>query len=469
MGYKFIAALLFLFIIASGTSSGQFVEKWGHSYDTSGFDEGRSIVFANGSIFVAGISLGTSEEYRIVKYSESGRFLWEKKIDAGMWDRRWRNIAITALNDSVVIACTDRTFYIARYDLDGNLMWGEKWGKENSVTDISAYGGSIYVLGVSEEPGEENLRVLKYNLSGGMQWNITLDGTGTGIYACNNSVLVSGSVGGKSMLLDIDRNGNVLWNRSYGDGLVEDVAAGSSIYLLRSTSGNISVIKCDINGNEIWTRYYDDDIIGHSIAENKGNAFVAGSLYNESSRDYDFMVLEYNKDGQLIGEGGYNGGLEDEAWDMALDGDNTALTGYSVITKIVGQSSVKRDRDYFTVEYEMENFPPVANFSWSPDDAEVGEDVNFTDMSYDTDGSIVSYSWNFGDGATSTDQNPTHEYKKGGFYKVNLTVFDNDGKSSPVEKTIEIKEKERTPGFGFAVLAVAFCLIFAKRKIRLNF
>ncbi|HHH78368.1 MAG TPA: PKD domain-containing protein, partial [Thermoplasmatales archaeon] len=350
------------------------------------------------------------------------------------------------------------------------LIWGEKWGKENSVTGISAHGDSIYVLGVSEEPGKENLRVLKYNLSGGMQWNITLDGTGKGIFACNNSVLVSGGIGGESMLLDIDRNGNVLWNRSYGEGLIEDVAAGNSIYLLRSTSVNISVIKCDVNGNEIWARYYDDDIVGHSIAENKGNAFVAGSLYNDSSRDYDFMVLAYNKDGQLIGHAEYNGKYEDEAWDIALDGDNTAITGYSVIKKIVdGTTAMIVGRDYFTIEYEIKNSPPVANFSWSPDDAEVGKGVNFTDRSYDMDGSIVSYSWNFGDGTTSTEQNPTHEYKKDGFYRVNLTVTDNDGRSASVEKTIEIKEKERTPGFEFAALAAALCLIFAGRKIRLNF
>ena len=472
MGSKFIVTFLLLFVLASGMSSGQFIEKWGHSYDSSGFDEGRSITFVNGSFFIAGISLDSSDTYRIVKYNENGRFLWDKEIKANMWNRNYRNVAISSFNNSIILACTDRTFYIARYDLDGNTMWAEKWGKENSVTDIAVDKGNIYVVGISEERGKENFRVLKYNITGDMQWNITLEGKGMGIYALSNSVLVSGSRGNKSMLLDIDGNGNVLWNRSYGDGTIEDVAADDAIYLLRSPSpgSNISVIKCDANGNAVWQKYYSKKSIGHSIIlDGNGNAFVAGSLYNESSRDYDFMLLEYNRDGQLIGHTEYNGKREDGAWDVALDGNNVAMTGYSVKTKIVGISSVIMDRDYYTIEYEKENLPPVANFSWSPEEPDTKNDVTFTDASYDMDGNISSWNWKFGDGSTSDLQNPSHKYKNGGTYTVNLTVFDNDGKSASMEKMIEVKEEKQTPGFGLAVLAAAFCLIFAGRKIRLNF
>jgi PKD repeat protein len=49
--------------------------------------------------------------------------------------------------------------------------------------------------------------------------------------------------------------------------------------------------------------------------------------------------------------------------------------------------------------------------------------------SNDPDGSIASYQWSFGDGATSTSANPSHSYAAAGSYTVQLTVTDNDGAS----------------------------------------
>ena len=67
--------------------------------------------------------------------------------------------------------------------------------------------------------------------------------------------------------------------------------------------------------------------------------------------------------------------------------------------------------------------PPVANFSSSVS----GLTVAFTDSSTDSDGSIASRSWNFGDGTTSTATNPSKTYAAAGTYTVTLTVTDNGG------------------------------------------
>lgn len=71
------------------------------------------------------------------------------------------------------------------------------------------------------------------------------------------------------------------------------------------------------------------------------------------------------------------------------------------------------------------NTPPVANFSAS------GLTVQFTDSSTDSDGTIASRSWNFGDGTTSTATNPSKTYAAGGTYNVTLTVTDNAGAPTP--------------------------------------
>ena len=69
------------------------------------------------------------------------------------------------------------------------------------------------------------------------------------------------------------------------------------------------------------------------------------------------------------------------------------------------------------------NTPPTANFSFTTS----GLTANFTDGSTDPDGTIVSRSWNFGDGGTSTATSPSHTYASAGTYSVALTVTDDDG------------------------------------------
>lgn len=75
------------------------------------------------------------------------------------------------------------------------------------------------------------------------------------------------------------------------------------------------------------------------------------------------------------------------------------------------------------------NAPPTADFSIAGT-LEAGRTITFTDTSGDTDGTIASWSWTFGDGATSSLQNPTHVYSAGGAFNVALTVTDNGGKTA---------------------------------------
>ncbi len=69
------------------------------------------------------------------------------------------------------------------------------------------------------------------------------------------------------------------------------------------------------------------------------------------------------------------------------------------------------------------NVAPTASFTSSCS----GLTCTFTDTSTDSDGTIVSRSWSFGDGGTSNDLNPSHTYELAGDYNVRLTVTDNGG------------------------------------------
>ncbi|MCG8456095.1 MAG: Ig-like domain-containing protein, partial [Holophagales bacterium] len=56
--------------------------------------------------------------------------------------------------------------------------------------------------------------------------------------------------------------------------------------------------------------------------------------------------------------------------------------------------------------------------------------VPFDDHSFDADGTIVGWSWDFGDGSTSTERHPVHTYAAPGTYEVSLTVTDDHGQST---------------------------------------
>ena len=67
---------------------------------------------------------------------------------------------------------------------------------------------------------------------------------------------------------------------------------------------------------------------------------------------------------------------------------------------------------------------PVADFTGTPTSGYSPLTVQFNDTST---GSPTSWSWNFGDGSTSTLQNPSHEYTSPGTYTVSLTVTNGAG------------------------------------------
>jgi PKD repeat protein len=70
---------------------------------------------------------------------------------------------------------------------------------------------------------------------------------------------------------------------------------------------------------------------------------------------------------------------------------------------------------------------PVASFTASPNTGTAPLTVQFTDTST---GSITSWAWNFGDGTTSTTQNPSHIYSQTGTYNATLTVSNASGSNT---------------------------------------
>lgn len=87
------------------------------------------------------------------------------------------------------------------------------------------------------------------------------------------------------------------------------------------------------------------------------------------------------------------------------------------------------------------NLPPEPSLRASSTYIDVGEAVIFSaNESFDKDGKVDTYYWDFDDGTNSTDQFVSHEYEKGGNYTVILIITDNDGKKAVQTLTIHVNE-----------------------------
>jgi PKD repeat protein len=99
-----------------------------------------------------------------------------------------------------------------------------------------------------------------------------------------------------------------------------------------------------------------------------------------------------------------------------------------------------------TIEVLPVNRPPVAAFSYSPATVAVNGTVNFSNQSTDADGTVESFAWDFGNGQTSSEPNPSTAYTSAGFYSVSLTVTDNRGDADT--KTTSIFVRSAIVAFG---------------------
>jgi len=89
--------------------------------------------------------------------------------------------------------------------------------------------------------------------------------------------------------------------------------------------------------------------------------------------------------------------------------------------------------------------PITVGFSYSPANPVVGQDVQFSNAST---GSITSYSWNFGDGSSSTLKDPVHKYSSAGNFSVTLTATNAKGSKSK-SQTITINQS-LSPSFSYS-------------------
>ncbi len=140
-------------------------------------------------------------------------------------------------------------------------------------------------------------------------------------------------------------------------------------------------------------------------------------------------------------------------WDFA---DGTFATGaapshaydaagvYNVILTVTDDGGASNTDDT-QASIDLGAQPPVADAN-GPYTGEIDTAVALDGSgSFDPDGSIVSWDWDFGDGFTGTGEMTSHAYSEGGGYVVTLTVMDDSGVSAMDDTMVTIATGNQPP------------------------
>jgi len=219
-----------------------------------------------------------------------------------------------------------------------------------------------------------------------------------------------------------DSDGSIVsYEWDFGDGNTGTGVSPTHTYALEGTY----TVTLTVTDNDAAT---DTKTTTASIADADPIADFSGSpTYGPSPLTVTFTDASTSYDGITTWEWDFdNNGVIDSTvqnptYVYEVDGVySVKLTVHEADGDIDSETRV----DYITVT--AANIPPVAD-AGSDQNAAFGATVTFNGSgSYDTDGSIVSYDWDFGDGSTGTGEITTHAYSTEGTYTVTLTVTDND-------------------------------------------
>ncbi len=226
-----------------------------------------------------------------------------------------------------------------------------------------------------------------------------------------------------------------------------------------------SITSPDALANHV---YLDDGVytVTLTVLDNDGSTATATSSKTVSNRSPVASFTE-DKTTVLTGETisfdassseDSDGSVISQLWDF---GDETTAFGvkvnhfyeddgvYTVVLKVIDDDGAIAS---ISAVITVSNRPPVAFFTENATKVEKGELIHFdASESYDLDGNIVSYFWDFGDGTNATEVTVDHAYLEDGNYLVTLTVTDNDGASSSISDR-KIVEKAI---FGWPIALIA--------------
>jgi PKD repeat protein len=151
----------------------------------------------------------------------------------------------------------------------------------------------------------------------------------------------------------------------------------------------------------------------------------------------------------------FSGGGHNDTIPMVYDSTlNLWVGSYSPLTEPGGlwslsvagaDSASPTNSGKATKTVQLQDRIPTASFTFTSGPILTSSSVSFDgSASFDPDGTIVGYAWDFGDGSTGSGATPSHSYSIAGVYSVKLNVTDNTGSTAVSTQTVTITDRPPT-------------------------
>ena len=368
---------------------------------------------------------------------------------------------------------------LSKFNSSGTLVYstylgGESYDEGNGIAVDNE--GNIYITGYSQA-GNFPITSNAFQTSRGGGTDAFLskfNSTGALVY----STYLGGSINDIGTGVAVDGDGNCyLTGRTPSsnfptttDAYQKTLSNSLDVYLSKFNSSGALVYSTYLGGSDADYGYgiaVDGDgnsyITGHTSSTNFPS--TTGAYQTSFAGSEDAFIAKFNNVGSLM-YSTYLGGIgADEGLGIAVDNNEnsyiTGVTGSSDFPVTVGayQSTSGGANDAFITKRNIETVAPVADFG-SITNGPAPLTVQFSDTSsnYPT-----TWLWNFGDGTTSTEKNPTHTYTNPGSYTVTLNVSNSAGNDEEIKTdyitvtaTPPITNFIATPTNGPASLTVQF-------------
>ena len=124
-----------------------------------------------------------------------------------------------------------------------------------------------------------------------------------------------------------------------------------------------------------------------------------------------------------------------EEWANGVSAEHSFETSgiHTVRLKVTDETGLAGTAE---ITVTVENTPPLASCRFSSDSPVVGEWVLFdASASFDPDGRLVDFVWDYGDGTTTRGTRVGHAYEEVGVYSVRLTIEDDAGATASLVHT----------------------------------
>jgi len=260
-------------------------------------------------------------DFWLVKTDEYGNMEWNQTY--GRVDAEWIRITGEVLDKSFALVETSdggyaltgdtsphllgspRDIWLVKTDAYGVMEWNRTYGGasyESAFSLIVTSDGGFALAGWTRSFGSgfEDVWLVKTDVIGNVLWNQTYGGekydrayalveTSEGGYAIAGYTNYVGA-GKDFWLLKTDSDGNLLWNRTYGEGsvhsLVETSDGGYAI------AGDARLVKTDVDGNMMWNQTYDGK--AYALVQTSDGGYALAGTKND-----DFWLIKTDEHGVI--------------------------------------------------------------------------------------------------------------------------------------------------------------------------